>query len=54
MEVICLLLLSRLIEPIYGSKEFLKFLVVVELLTSTATFVGVYIAYATTMSPAYL
>ncbi len=54
VEVLGLLLLSRLVEPIYGSKEFLKFLVIVELLASTATFVAVYLAYAATMSPAML
>ena len=35
-------------EPVYGSKEFLKFLIVVDLATTCTVFVLVYITYAST------
>jgi membrane associated rhomboid family serine protease len=50
INIISLLLLARLVEPIYGSKEFLKFLLVVDILTCSAVFVAVYITYAITAS----
>lgn len=45
--VAALLLLARIIEPIYGSTEFLRLLVVVATTSSTITFVGAYIFYLT-------
>ncbi|KAI8463264.1 MAG: eukaryotic integral membrane protein-domain-containing protein [Monoraphidium minutum] len=44
-SVASLLLLARVIEPIYGSTEFLRLLLVAALSASAATFVGSYVAY---------
>jgi hypothetical protein len=43
-----LILLARLVEPVYGSKEFLKFILVVDFATCLSVFVCVYITYAAT------
>lgn len=48
IDVVALLLLARLVEPVYGSKEFLKFLFIVDLATCCSVFLGVYIMYAYT------
>lgn len=45
-----MLLLTRLVEPLYGSKEFLKFLFIVNLLVCSSVFVVVYISYAISAS----
>mmetsp|Transcript_36298 Transcript_36298/g.91666 ORF Transcript_36298/g.91666 Transcript_36298/m.91666 type:complete len:308 (-) Transcript_36298:710-1633(-) len=50
INVVALLLLARLVEPVYGSKEFLKFLFVVDLLVCCTVFVVVYISYAISAS----
>lgn len=42
-----LLLLARIIEPVYGSTEFLKYILVVDLVSSTATFVVAYFVFMT-------
>lgn len=49
-EIVALLLLARVIEPIYGSTEFLRMLLVTSTASSTAIFVGVYILYLTSPS----
>jgi len=49
-EVVSLLLLARLVEPMYGSKEFLKFLFIVDFSVCFMVFVAVYITYAATAS----
>ncbi|KAG1666228.1 hypothetical protein FOA52_011528 [Chlamydomonas sp. UWO 241] len=41
-----LILLARLVEPVYGSKEFLKFISIVNLSCGTAVFVVVYVVFA--------
>ena len=46
VSISCLLLLSRVIEPTWGSKEYIKYLTVVNLGTGTGTLVAVYLAYA--------
>ncbi|GFR48527.1 hypothetical protein Agub_g10422 [Astrephomene gubernaculifera] len=46
LEVIGVLLLTRLVEPVYGSKEFLKFLFVVDLSVNICVLVGVYVFFA--------
>ncbi|GIL64157.1 hypothetical protein Vafri_18115 [Volvox africanus] len=46
LEVIAVLLLTRLVEPVYGSKEFLKFLFVVDFSVSLCVLAGVYIIFA--------
>jgi membrane associated rhomboid family serine protease len=48
IEVVALILLARLVEPVYGSLEFLKFLFIVDLVTCCCVFIGVYITYAST------
>lgn len=46
-EVLAVLFLTRLVEPVYGSKEFLKFLLVVDLSINVCVLTGVYIYFAT-------
>jgi hypothetical protein len=46
VEVVSLLLLARVIEPIYGSTEFLKLILLVDVITSVLTVVGVYCVFA--------
>ncbi|GLC33280.1 hypothetical protein PLESTB_000351300 [Pleodorina starrii] len=46
LEVLAVLLLTRLVEPVYGSKEFLKFLFVVDFSVSLCVLAGVYIIFA--------
>lgn len=41
-----MLFFTRLVEPVYGSKEFLKFLFVVDLSICTSVLVFVYIYFA--------
>mmetsp|Transcript_17123 Transcript_17123/g.51251 ORF Transcript_17123/g.51251 Transcript_17123/m.51251 type:complete len:342 (+) Transcript_17123:220-1245(+) len=45
-SVLALLLMSRVIEPVYGSKAYLKFLGIVLSFSGLSAFVSVYIAYA--------
>lgn len=45
--MVALLLLARIIEPIYGSTEFLRLLLIVAVAGSTATFLGAYLFYLT-------
>jgi hypothetical protein len=40
-----LLLLARIIEPVYGSTEFLKLILIVDFAASTATFCIAYIIF---------
>ncbi|PNW70127.1 hypothetical protein CHLRE_17g706850v5 [Chlamydomonas reinhardtii] len=46
LEVVAVLLLTRLVEPVYGSKEFLKFLFVVDVSINLCVLIGVYIIFA--------
>jgi membrane associated rhomboid family serine protease len=50
INVVALILLARLVEPVYGSKEFLKFLFVVNVSTGLFVFLGVYVTFAFTQS----
>lgn len=45
VECAALLFLARLIEPAYGSKEFLSFILIVDFFTSLTVFVGVYLTF---------
>ncbi|KAF6261762.1 eukaryotic integral membrane protein-domain-containing protein [Scenedesmus sp. NREL 46B-D3] len=45
LMMVSLLLLARVIEPVYGSTEFLKLILVVDFATSTATFCIAYIIF---------
>lgn len=47
VAVVSVLLLARVIEPVYGSTEFLKFILLVELLSSIITFVLAYVIFMT-------
>ncbi|GBF88880.1 hypothetical protein Rsub_01379 [Raphidocelis subcapitata] len=44
-EIASLLVLARVVEPVYGSTEFLRLLLLVAASTGAATFVGVYLFY---------
>eukprot|EP00955_Chlamydomonas_euryale_P111765 366088-Chlamydomonas_euryale.AAC.11 len=50
VNCVTLVLLARLVEPVYGSKEFLKFIAIVNLAAGVAVFVSVYIAFAATQN----
>jgi hypothetical protein len=54
LNVAALILLARLIEPVYGSREFIKLLAIVNCATTVCVFVGVYISYAATMNASLL
>lgn len=45
-EVVAVLFFTRLVEPVYGSKEFLKFLFVVDISICVSVLVSVYIYFA--------
>jgi membrane associated rhomboid family serine protease len=45
LNVVALLLLSRVVEPYYGSREYLKLLAIVNLLTNFATFVTMFLLF---------
>lgn len=45
-EVLAVLFFTRLVEPVYGSKEYLKFLLVVDLSTNICVLAGVYVYFA--------
>jgi hypothetical protein len=47
-SVISILLLARLIEPVWGSMEFLKFIAAVNTATGASTLVLLYIVFALT------
>jgi hypothetical protein len=46
VEVVAVLFLTRLVEPVYGSKEFLKFLFIVDFSICLCTLIGVYVFFA--------
>lgn len=46
VSILAILLLSRVIEPTWGSKEYIKYLALVNLGSGVGTLVVVYIAYA--------
>ncbi|MEW5300231.1 MAG: hypothetical protein WDW38_003064 [Sanguina aurantia] len=50
VEVAAVLLLVRLVEPLYGSREFLKFMFVLDFSICFMVFAGVYLVFAITSS----
>ena len=46
LEIVSVLLLARIIEPIYGSTEFLKLVLLVDFFSCLLTFGGAYCIYA--------
>eukprot|EP00245_Coleochaete_scutata_P007092 TRINITY_DN2214_c0_g2_i1.p1 TRINITY_DN2214_c0_g2~~TRINITY_DN2214_c0_g2_i1.p1 ORF type:complete len:335 (-),score=59.00 TRINITY_DN2214_c0_g2_i1:148-1152(-) len=54
VNVVALLFIGRTLEPIWGSKEFLKFIIVVNFLVSTITFVVMITLYSVTLDSAFL
>jgi membrane associated rhomboid family serine protease len=47
-SVVSILLLARLIEPVWGSKEFIKFIAATNIATGAGTLVLLYILFALT------
>jgi membrane associated rhomboid family serine protease len=45
LDVFAILFLSKIIEPIYGSKEYLKFTLVANLLAGLSGFTVLFLAY---------
>lgn len=45
IAVMALLLLARIIEPVYGSTEFLKYILIVDVSSSFATFAMAYFVF---------
>lgn len=45
--IISLLLLARIVEPVYGSTEFLKLILLTDIASSVGTFVMAYIIFLT-------
>lgn len=54
ISTIGLLFIGKLLEPIWGSKEFLKFIFVVNFLTSVSVFITAIALYYATMQEKYL
>ena len=46
LEMLAVLFFTRLVEPVYGSKEYLKFLLVVDLSINVCVLAGVYVYFA--------
>ncbi len=49
LNMVGVLLLAKVIEPIWGSRDFVKFVAIVNVCTGFSTFVLLYICYAVTM-----
>lgn len=54
ISTVGLLLFGKWLEPLWGSKEFLKFIIVVNLLTSICVFVTAIALYYITRQESYL
>uniref|UniRef100_A0A7S0QX60 Transmembrane protein 115 n=1 Tax=Pyramimonas obovata TaxID=1411642 RepID=A0A7S0QX60_9CHLO len=54
IDTICLLVMARYLEPIWGSKEFLKFVVITNALVGLVTFMYMMTVYFATASEDYL
>ncbi len=50
VEVVALILMARLVEPVYGSKETIKFIFIVDFVTCFTVFICVYLAYAASIA----
>ena len=54
VNVFALLFLGRILEPLWGTKEFLRFIVLVGTLTSAGTFFACFLGYYMTMQAFFL
>ena len=54
INVLCLLLLGKVLEPVWGSKELLKFIVTVNACTAVCTFVVMIVLYYSSLSDKFL
>lgn len=54
VSTICLLIMGKLLEPVWGSKEFLKFIFIVNFLTSVCVFITTIALYYITRQENYL
>ncbi|WCJ19350.1 rhomboid protein-related [Euphorbia peplus] len=54
VSTFCLLVMGKLLEPVWGSKEFLKFIFIVNFLTSLCVFVTAIALYYITTQETYL
>ncbi|XP_050212262.1 rhomboid-like protein 19 [Mercurialis annua] len=53
-SILCLLIMGKLLEPVWGSKEFLKFIFLVNFLTSVCVFITAIALYYVTRQENYL
>jgi membrane associated rhomboid family serine protease len=53
-NITCLLVLARYLEPVWGSKEFLKFVLITNAFTGVITFAYMMTVYFATASEEYL
>ncbi|CAI5527999.1 unnamed protein product, partial [Closterium sp. Naga37s-1] len=53
-DVIALLFLGRIVEPVWGSREFLRFVLIVSTLTTVCTFIAMVTAYYFTFQGYFL
>ncbi|CAL1374310.1 unnamed protein product [Linum trigynum] len=53
-NTLCLLVMGKLLEPVWGSKEFLKFIFIINLLTSVCVFITAITLYYITTQETYL
>ncbi|KAE8670687.1 hypothetical protein F3Y22_tig00112114pilonHSYRG00157 [Hibiscus syriacus] len=54
IDTLGLLFMGKLLEPVWGSKEFLKFIFIINFLTSVCVFVTAIVLYYVTMEEKYL
>lgn len=54
VNVLAVLFIGKTLEPIWGSKEFLKFIVLVNLFTGASTFATMIFLYFCTMNEDFL
>ncbi|EEF29134.1 rhomboid-like protein 19 [Ricinus communis] len=54
VSTLCLLIMGKLLEPVWGSKEFLKFIFIVNFLTSVCVFITAIALYYITTQENYL
>ncbi|CAN0825458.1 Rhomboid-like protein 19 [Linum grandiflorum] len=53
-STLCLLVMGKLLEPVWGSKEFLKFIFIINFLTSVCVFITAITLYYITTQETYL
>ena len=54
VSIVGLLLFGKVLEPLWGAKELLKFIFIVNLLTSACVFVTTIVLYYITQEESYL